>query len=61
LIRAKEERLSPAPDGTAAKTNNLDVENDYDVARHENRHEIADERGFPPEWSYEEQFKKVRC
>jgi hypothetical protein len=58
LIHAKEERLSPTPDETAP---NVDVDSEYDAIRHENRHEIADERGFPPEWSYEEQFKKVRC
>lgn len=55
LIRTKQERLSPGPDEPTAKTNSLDVENEYDLTRHE----IEDERGFPPEWSYEEQFKKL--
>lgn len=59
LIRAKEERLSPGRDEKVAKTGSLDLENEYDLSRHENRHDVADERGFPPEWSYEEQFKKV--
>ena len=61
LIHAKEERLSPAPDETDPNPHSVDVDSEYDAIRHENRHEIADERGFPPEWSYEEQFKKVRC
>ena len=59
LIHAKEERLSPSPDETSTNARSLDAENEYDGIRHENRHEIADERGFPPEWSYEEQFKKL--
>lgn len=55
IICTKEERLSPGPDDcTVSKTNSLDVENDFIM-----RHDISDDRGFPSEWSYEEQFKKV--
>ncbi|XP_028411692.1 AT-rich interactive domain-containing protein 3C-like isoform X2 [Dendronephthya gigantea] len=60
LIRTKEERLSPMPDeNQGIRTKSLEVESDFDVERHQTRHEVSDERGFPPEWSYEEQFKKL--
>lgn len=60
LIRTKEERHSPGPDEAPPKTTRLDAEDQYDITRLENRHElVVDERGLPSEWSYEEQFKKV--
>lgn len=58
LTSAKVERLSPLIGITPVKGGHFEIEKDFETHL-DSRQEVNEERGFPPEWSYEEQFKKL--
>lgn len=57
LVTTKKERLSPDADLGRLETNDFGSNNDEGVRHEEGNEERSG--GFPQEWSYEEQFKKV--